>query len=296
MKQIRFNAGLLMWSFMLVILSLNASAQENSAAITQEKDITAPVKDESPHSLYAGLGYGSNMIYMGSNVSQDKPFYYGSLTYGYNNEFFVSVSTNHLSAFDPFLSFSAFSMSYNHDFNSWFDISLGVSRYQVNNELTDTLFSNFFYGYLTLGFDWNILYTSISAGGLFSEANSAYFQLKNSRYFETPAFMNGKAYLSCDPYVNLLFGTLTKTITADGTSIGVLPPFRPSKSSGQHSSATSTTFFGLMEVDLGLPVAFTTGKLTIEAEPGYVIPLYSKTDILNPKGFILLLNCYFRIL
>ena len=297
MNQIRLYARILAGSIMLVMLSFNASAQENSAVVTRKSDVTLPQKNESPHSLYTGIGYSNNMIYMGSNISLDKPVYSGSITYGYKNELFASVSLNHLTVFDPLLAFSTFSLSYNHDFNSWFDISLSVSRYQVNSELTDTLFNNFFYGNLSAGFDWNILYTNLSVGGIFSESSNAYFQLKNSRYFETPKFMNNKAYFSFDPYANLLFGTLTKTTTADGTSIGVSPPFKTGKSSGGggSSSGTTSTFFSLMEVDLGLPVAFNTGKLTIEAEPGYILPTYSDTGIQSPKGFILFLNVYYRI-
>jgi hypothetical protein len=295
MNHIRLYARLLAAAIILEIPPLNASAQENSAVVTRESDVTSPPKNEPLHSLYTGIGYSNNMIYMGSNISQDKPVYSGSITYGYKNELFASVSLNHLTAFDPLLAFSTFSLSYNHDFNSWFDISLSVSRYQVNNELTDTLFNNFFYGNLALGFDWKILYTNLSVGGIFSEASNAYFQIKNSRYFETPKFMKNNAYFSFDPYANLLFGTLTKTTTADGTSIGVSPPFRSPKSSGQHSSATTSTFFSLMEVDLGMPVAFNSGKLTVEAEPGYILPAYSDTSIQSPKGFTFFLNVYYRI-
>jgi len=171
---------------MLVIPPLNASAQENSTVVTRKSYVIVSPKNESPHSLYTGIGYSNNMIYMVSNISQDKPVYSGSITYGYKNELFASVSVNHLTAFDPLLAFSTFSLSYNHDFNSWIDISLSVSRYQVNSGLTDTLFNNFFYGNLALGLDWKILYTNLSVGGIFSESSNAYFQLKNSRYFETP--------------------------------------------------------------------------------------------------------------
>ena len=50
-----------------------------------------------------------------------------------------------------------------------------------------------------------------------------------------------------------------------------------------------------MEVDLGLPVGLNVGKLTIEAEPGYVIPIYTVTGLPSPKGFVFLLSCSFKI-
>src|SRR4030065_326296 len=115
MKQIRLYARLLMAAIMLVIPPLNASAQENSTVVTRKSDVIVSPKNGSPHSLYTGIGYSNNMIYMGSNISQDKPVYSGSITYGYKNELFASVSLNHLTAFDPLLAFSTFSLSYNHD-------------------------------------------------------------------------------------------------------------------------------------------------------------------------------------
>jgi hypothetical protein len=249
------------------------------------------------HTLISGIGYANNMIYMGSNLSQGKPLYSGSVTYGFKDEFFVSASGNHLAAFDPFLAFSVFSLSYNHNFNTWLDASLSVSRYQVNNELADTLFGNFFYGNLAVGVDWNILYTNLSVGGIFSEGNSAYLQLRNSRYFETGEILKGRVYFSFDPYINLLAGTLTKTVTADGTVIGVSQPYKSSKTgSGQHSSASTTDFFSLMEIDSGVTVALNTERMTFEVEPGYVLPAYSVSDDSSPKGFTLFLSLYFSII
>ncbi|MCK7541752.1 MAG: hypothetical protein MZV63_68120 [Marinilabiliales bacterium] len=65
--------------------------------------------------------------------------------------------------------------------------------------LRDTLFSNFTYADATLGFDWRILYSKISVGGLFSDGSQFYLQARNSRYFETPSFAKEKAFFSFDP-------------------------------------------------------------------------------------------------
>ncbi|HNU16044.1 MAG: hypothetical protein GT600_11750 [Bacteroidales bacterium] len=291
---------LLLCGIILTSLEQNASGQSNLTVTSQEKDKSGNEKSESLHSVYSGLGFGNNMIYLGSNVSQDKPFLYTSVAYGYKNEFFASVSVNHLTAYDPLLSFTSFTLNYNRDLNSWFDISVGLSRYQVNKELSESLFSSFFYGYLNLGFDWKILYTQLNAGGVFSEGSGAFFSLRNSRYIKTSDLAGGKAYFYFDPYFNLLFGNLTRTTTADGTSTGVTPPFKPgggssSGGSGSGSGVTTSTFFSLMELDLGLPAGFTFGKLTLEAEPGYIIPTFSDTGITDPKGFTLFFNIFYKI-
>lgn len=291
-----------------MMIPLTALPQKDSVTVSQKQDSSLSTKPVKSHSLYTSLGYGNDMI-LGSAVSEVHPFYYGSLIYGYNNEFFASVSTFHLQAYEPFLAYHTFSLNYSHVFNSWFDISLGASRYQVANKLADTLFSNFFYGNLTLGVDWKLIYSKLTVSGLFSETSSAYFQMRNSRYFQTPEFFNKKAFISFDPYASLLFGSLTKTTTSDGTTIEISSPFH-SSGSGKYSSggsggsrgsggSTSTsitsTIFGLMEIDFGLPVGFNIGKLTIEAEPGYILPMYDIADLPSPKGFVFMLSGSFKI-
>jgi len=271
-------------------------SQESMNPATEKQDSLVNTWKTSPHSLFTGVGYGNNMVYMGASISQERAFYSGSLTYGFKNEFYASLSVYHLTSVDPYLAFQALSLFYNHEFNSWFDISIGIYGYQVAHDLIDTLFNSFLYGNLALGFDWNILYTNLSLGGVFSETSNAYLQVRNSRYFQTKEILNGSAFFSFDPYANMLFGTLTETKTDEGTSIGISPPFRPGKSSATHSSGATSTIFSLVEIDFGVPVSFSMGRLTLEAEPGYILPFYSETDILNPKGFIFTLSCYFRTL
>ena len=310
MEHNKSNTRILIWSIVLVIIPLTALPQEKFVSDPDTQDTILKVKTVSPHSLYTGLGYGNNMV-LGSTFSQAQPFYYGSLIYGYNNELFASVSTFHLLAFKPFLAYHTISLNYNHVFNSWFDISLGASRYQIASVLADTLFNSFFYGDLTLGVDWKLIYSKLSVGGLLSETGSAYFQIRNSRYFQTPEFFNGKAYISFDPYASLLFGSLTQTTTSEGTTTGISSPFHTpgagsglsggsgsgsgSGSGGTTSTSKTSTIFGLMEIDFGLPIGLNMGKLTIEAEPGYILPMYEVTGMPSPKGFALLLSCSFKI-
>jgi hypothetical protein len=206
------------------------------------------------------------------------------------------VSAVHLPDNNPFLAFYSGSLNYNHVFNSWFDISAGVYRYQIVPSLADTLFSSFTYGDLTLGFDWRLLYSKISAGGLISDENRAYLQLKNSRYFQTPEFFKNKLNISFDPYVNLLFGTLIEVETITGKNLKISPPYGRWKRFIQSTTYTSyTRKFGFMEIDFGLPVAFNADNMTIEAEVSYILPVYDDPDFPGPKGFVFMLSGYFRI-
>lgn len=289
------NRGRLLSLTFLYLFTSAISGQSDNISESQNKDSISSDKGSS-HSLYGGAGFVSNLVYMGTSISQDKPVYSGSITYGYKDRLFISAASFHLPAFSPFLSFHAFTVSYSQVINSWFDISGGISRYQVAPSLTDTLFNNFVYGNMAIGFDWKILYTNLSAGGIFSDESSAYLQIRNSRYFQTSAINNSNLFFSFDPYVNMLFGSLTKTETSEGTIIGISKPFSSGGRSGNHSSQTYSTFFGLMEIDCGIPVSLNGKKFTLEAEPGYVIPFYSDTEAFNPKGFIFMLNFYIKIL
>ena len=233
-------------SLFLLLLPLGIAAQ-TSAKITLPESDTLKAKTESEvanHSIYTGAGYGSNMIYLGSSMSQDQPYGYANLTYSFKNELYASFSAVHLSGFDPISSFFIGGLNYSHVFNSWFDISAGVYRYEVDKTLTDTLFSSFTFGDATLGVDWKLIYTKISLGGILSKEPQTYLQIKNSRYFQTPEFFNDKANISFDPYVNLLLGTLITTEIINGTPAitttqQTSTPLLPGDNKTENSSAGS---------------------------------------------------------
>ena len=289
------RAGFL--SFLMLLSCTHVAAQAGAKNSLQSDDTSKISSLNSKHSFFAGTGYGSNMIYLGSTISQNQPYGYAALSYGFNSEFYASFSSVHLSGVNPFLPFHIGSINYNHVFNSWLDISTGVYRYQVARSLADTLFSSFTYADLTLGFDWRLLYSKISAGGLLSDENAFYFQFRNSRYFKTPDFINDKANISFDPYVNLLFGTLIEERTSTETSVTISTPSRGWRKYRRSTTPTVTyaKIFGLMEVDFGIPVALNTDRFTIEAEPCFVLPLHEDPDFPGSGGFIFMLSGFFRI-
>jgi|WetSurMetagenome_2_1015567.scaffolds.fasta_scaffold00011_62 hypothetical protein len=301
----------------------NIIGQSDSLSSASPDTSGLPVK-KSVHSMYAGAGYGSNMVYLGSTISGDQPYGFAALSYGFKNSIYVTASAMHLSDLDPFATIITGTLSYSHTFNSWFDISLSGSRYQVPTSLEASLFKSFFYGDITLGLDWRLLYTKISAGYLYMNEGNMYYQLRNSRYFVTPSFFKKKVNISFDPYINVLFGTLSE-IELDTAIITVNYPFYNSTGNSGNgngsvngngpgagagtSAATGTTAtstqtitntliskkFSAMEIDFGLPVALNTERLTIEAEPGYILPLFDDSGFHGTKGFVFMLNCYFKI-
>lgn len=273
----------------------------NSAAFSQADKFSLPdtsMKSTSAHSLFAGAGFGSNMIYLGSTISQNQPYGYASLIYGFKDQFYVSLASVHLANNSPFIAFFTGSLTYKHTFNSWFDISTGIYRYQIAPSLSDTLFKSFFYGDLTLGFDWKLLYTRISAGTMLSNNNKTYFQIRNSRFFQTADFGGKKYNFSFDPYFNVLLGPLTKAESSGSTVVTITPPFKK-KGRGSSSSSTGTkytTIYGALELDMGIPVSFNADNFTIEAEPGYNLPFYDNLSYPVRKGFVFTLSVTFKVI
>jgi len=294
MKGRSFITGIIACSILLQAFVTNTVAQSPDETETQA-DTSSVTEESSIHSVYAGAGFGSNMIYLGTTMSQDHSFGYTSFSYGLMDKFYLSATGYTINDFTPFLAFYSLGLTFNHTFNSWFDISLNLSRYNVAESLKDTLFNSFTYADATLGFDWRILYSKISVGGLMAGESQFYIQTRHSRYFETPSFADDKAFFSFDPYVNLLFARMISIETADGTTTTVSPGYRPWKNNTQGSSTTYTETFGPMEIDFGLPIAFNYDFFTIELEPGYVLPFYSDTGATGMKGFLFMASAFFRI-
>lgn len=248
-------------------------------------------------SLYAGIGYGSNMIYLGSTISGNLPYFSSSLTVGAQNSLFVSASASHVSNTNPYVAFYGLSASYRNTVNTWFDYSADLAYYKVPESLSGTLFNDFVMINLTTGFDWKLIYTKLTLSGLLSDANSGYIQVRNSRYFQTKQFFKGKVFLSFDPNINLLFGRLVKIESTTGTSkFGNAPPFVQFKKKQTGTTFTYSYVFGMMDTEFSFPVTFNFTNFSFEAEPIYILPAYSNDDYPAPKGFSLNISVYFRIL
>lgn len=284
--------------FELLTMTLPYVAFSQVDSLSQSGNHHAPETESlTPiHSLYAGAGSGSNMIYLGSTISQNQPFYSASVTYGFRNKLFASASATHIREVDPYLAFYSLSLNYSHTFNSWFDISSTISGYKTPASLQETLFSDFAFINLTTGFDWKLIYTKLSFGGLISNDNRGYLQIRNSRYFETPEFFKGKSQISFDPNINTLFGELVKIESINGvTKYGASPPFRHFKKNPNTTTDIYSSKFGLIDFEFSLPVTFSYGNFSIEAEPTYILPAYTNSDYPVPKGFSFFLNAYFKI-
>ena len=256
-------------------------------------------KEKSPadiHSLYTGIGAGSNLIYLGTSISDNKPFYSASATYGYRNTLFASASASHINETTPYIAFYNLAINFTHTFNSWFDISSDIAGYKTAEPMQDSLFSDFTYLNLTTGFDWKILYTRISFSGIISEENGFFLQVSNSRYFETPEFFKGKALIYFNPDIDILFGNLISIEQASGSyKYGNAPPFSHARKKPANSTDAVTEKFGLMDFQFSFPVTFNYGRFSLEAEASYLLPVYSDPYYPDSKGFTFYLNALVKI-
>jgi hypothetical protein len=290
---------LLIKFILLIIIFIPAlAARSANNSCSSNTDTAGAANKSSNHSLFSGAGFGSNMIYLGSTISENQPYLYANLTYGFKNKLYASITPVHLAGLNKIAPFYIGALNYSHTFNSWFDMTLGAYRYQVPASLSDTLFSSFTYGDLTLGFDWKILYSKVTLGGLISQEDQIYLQFRNSRYFETPDFMKGKASISFDPYVNLLFGTFFEVETSGETTIIPSTPGRKWRNFTNQGTGNNLSYvqkFGFLAADFGIPVSFNTNKMVFEAEVNYMLPLSDSQENPSPKGFIFMLSAIFRI-
>ena len=254
--------------------------------VLSQSDTILQNTEEQNHSLYAGVNYGSNLIYLGSTISGNLPYFSAALTYSLKNKLFISASASHVSETSPYIAFSSLSASYTQTINSWFDYSASAAYYKTAESLQETLFNDFGYINLTAGFDWKILYTKLSFSGVLSEANGGYIQIRNSRYFQTGLFLKEKAFISFDPNFSFLFGQIVDVESTTGSSkYRNAPPFGRFKRNPGSTTTEYSYSFGMIDTEFSLPVTLNFSNFSIEAEALYILPVYSNPEYSSPEGF-----------
>lgn len=84
-------------------------------------------------------------------------------------------------------------------------------------------------------------------------------------------------------------GAATTTTTSTTTTITTTTTEVPT---------TTTVYsenFDLIEMEFGLPVSLNLDFMSLEAEAGYVLPMYSNLSYPGPKGFVFTISVFFKI-
>lgn len=254
-----------------------------SGTLAQQSDST---KQTNRHSLYGGLGFGSDMTYSGYSLSGSRPYYSADLLYSYKRSWTAAFMVYHLSDTQAALVFYDFTLAYRKIFNSWWDAGASLAAYFSAKDLMDLYFGNFAYMSVSAGLDWRLLYTRAVYSTILDDSQTRYFQIKNSHYISTRDFWKDRAYVDFNPTANMLWGKryeISKTYTEE-TENGPIE---------YHEYSTS---FGLLDAEFSLPISFNYGNMTLEVEPLYNLPMYKDPDFPAREGMLIFINLYYKIL
>jgi hypothetical protein len=260
---------------------------------------TEPLTDslvvkEQAHQFFAGAGYGSDLIYYGTSVSGNQPYFSGELLYAWEKGLWAAAGFYHLPDQDPFFSFVDLSVGYSYVFNKVFDAGISVSQYHGGESIDTTLYANYTFLAANAGIDWMLLYTTFTPGWLLAEENSFYLMVDNTHFFRTPAFGKKDCYFSFNPGISFLFGSyawLRQYGRQGGGGQGPGP-------GGNRNIYTTTVIeedFRLLDMQLSIPVEFYLDRLSIEFEPAYFLNFIGDENGDTEGRFFFTLGLYYKI-
>lgn len=246
------------------------------------------------HQFFTGAGYGSDLIYYGTSVSGNQPFFSAEMLYAWDKGIWASAGLFHLTEKDPFFSFVDLSAGYSYVFNKVFDAGLSLSQYHGGESIDTTFFSDYTFLGANLGIDWLILYTTIMPGWMLAEENSFYLLVDNTHFFKTPALGKKGSYFTFNPGVSLLFGNYAWLRHFRGQGNGGQGPGYGGNNEG-FSTPLVEEDFRLLDMQLSLPVEYFFGRLSVEFEPAYFINFISNQNGDKEGRFFFTLGLYYKI-
>lgn len=268
---------------LLLFLLVGASFFNLWAGQAADSTATDAGIQSSSSTVYIGAGYGSDLLYSGYSLSGKKPYYSMDVLYSFKKHWSASAAIYNLDGAEPTIAFYDMALSYRRYFNSWLDAGASLSAYFTSASIQDTYFGNFAYLTMTGGFDWRILYTRFVYSALLDDSGSHYLQVKNSHYFSTNDFWEDKAYMDFNPTINFVLGDRFKLMRIE-----------PQPGSDPEMSYDSS--FGLMDMEISVPIAFNYNAISLEVEPLYYIPIHKDPDFPAENGLFFFINMYFRVL
>lgn len=259
-------------------------------AWSQNQNADSVVMENSNHSLVLGSGYGSNLRFSGIKLLENQSYLSTDLTYTYNNLIMANVALYHLPGIQPAIAFYDFSLGISHTFNSWFDASLTLSRYNTADQLKETFFDDANYLSLAAGFDWRLLYTNVAYSAMLSSDSQHYLKIANSHYYQIKQLWEGEGQLWIDPSFNFILSNYYEEKTT------LVKSNKPTQGGGGVSEVVEySKVFGLTELELSLPMAFDFRNTTLEVNPYYSFVVKKDAIFPSSSGFCLLVNLYIKL-
>ncbi len=275
-----------------VFSGMNSLFQADTTEI-QQAELPLPHHN---HSVFLGTGFGNDLLYTGSTLTDNSSFLSADIMYSYKGKLWTSATIYNLPYWGVNFPLIDASLGYNHVFNDHFDVGGSVSHYHSSGSVKEELYDSFTYFRLSGGFDWYWLYSKLTYGRILAEETGSYFYFRNSRYFRTSSWGKSKSYISFDPNINLLLGNYTQ----------ISPSTRPRpgnpNSPGQGGpginpvNGDSSSQFMLLQTQISIPISFYIHNFTFNAEPLLLLPNTSNEQNPNAKGFYFFANVSYRIL
>lgn len=249
---------------------------------------------EPAHQFFAGAGYGSDLIYYGTSVSGNQPYFSGELIYAWEKGLWASTTLYHLPDQDPFFSFVDLAAGYSYVFNKVFDAGLSISQYHGGKSIDTTFYADYTFLSAYLGIDWKLLYTTFTPGWLLAEENSFYLMVDNTHYFRTPTFGKRNCYFTFNPGISFLFGSYAWLRQFGRQGGGGQGP-GPGGSLIINPITVEEEDFRLLDMQLSLPVEFFLDRLSLEFEPAYFFNFIGDENGDTEGRFFFTLGLYYKI-
>lgn len=275
--------------------TINAAFQADTTQIQVPETNPEPATPFYNHSIFLGTGFGNDLLYTGTTLTDNSPFLSADILYSYKGKLWTSATIYNLPDWGVKFPLLDASLGYNHVFNDYFDIAGSVSYYHSSGSVKEELYDSFSWFRLSGGFDWYWIYSKVTYGRILAEDSGSYLYFRNSRYFRTASWGKSKTYISVDPNINLLFGNSTQISATLRPGTG--NPDRPGQGGlGRNPVNTdSSNQFNILQTEISVPVSLYIQNFTIDAEPLLLFPHNSNEDNPDMKGFYIFLNISYRI-
>jgi len=244
-------------------------------ANAQQTDTDSSVA-EKKSSLQLNIGFSSTALEAGRDAGVKQYSISPSVTYNHKSGLWVSVTGSYLSESEPQYNLTVASLGYGKNLGEQFSFGVNYSRNFFHPD-SSGLLKNIFGAGLSFSKNWFSAGTNYAY--LSGEETGHSLVLNTSGYWgkETSTFIDA---VSVAPGAAITFGTANISLRRFGSTLfekgyGVRWQDWISQSNRprQGSTATSSYEFGLMNIDLIVPVSFYIGNFSTTLSYSYAIPM-----------------------
>ncbi|HEY1024825.1 MAG TPA: hypothetical protein VGE26_06635 [Sphingobacteriaceae bacterium] len=270
--------------YVIVICSLSVSAY------------AAPDSTETKkQTLTLAAIYGSNANYYGQTTDQRLPYVLSNATFSFPAGFYLSASAYKLlNLGGSEISAADLAAGFDFNFTRRFTGGIGYTRslYPENSPLLQAANENTVSG--SLGYDWNILSTSVDADYAFGNQQDVFVTLSNSKLISLGSVFGDKGYFTVEPAIDVVGGTqhyleeyIIRKNNRDKLIDLINSPFTPPGLEKQTETTTvAKSSFDLLSYNLNLPIGYNRSNYLVEA--GYQVSVPDKKvsdDWQKPRSF-----------